>query len=141
MANTRKIVAEFLGVFLIGVLVGVLLTYCFTDTQLVTVMSHWNNPDTLEARINAKYAQDYQLTPQELDKIKPLTRKLAQDLYRVRHQFGLDVIGTLSRDHAAIAMQLSPEHRAAYEAKMAKITTQLDTLLIDDQSSPSPDQK
>jgi uncharacterized membrane protein len=137
MANTRKIIAEFVGVFLIGALVGALIMYCFTDTQLITVMSRWNNPGALEARIDAKYAKDYQLTPDEIEKIKPLTRQLAQDLFKVRHQFGVDVIATLNRDHAAIAAQLSPEHRASYEEKVTKRTQELNDLLLGDQSSPA----
>ncbi len=141
MANTRKTVAEFAGVFLIGVAVGIMVSYCFTDTQLVTVMAHWNDPDALEARIEAKYATDYQLTPEEMSKIKPLTKQLAQDLYKIRHQFALDIIGTLARDHNAIAKQLTPAHRAVYEAKMAGRATQLESLLLGDQSSPSPGSK
>ncbi len=50
-------------------------------------------------------------------KIKPLTRQLAQDLYKVRHQFGVDILTTLNRDHAAIAEQLTAEHRAIYESE------------------------
>jgi quinol monooxygenase YgiN len=141
MANTRKIVAEFAGVFLIGVAVGILVSNCFTDTQLVTVMAHWNDPDTLQAHIEARYVKDYQLTPDEMNKIKPLTKQLAQDLYKIRHQFALDVMGTLARDHNAIAKQLTPEHRAAYEAKMAERNTQLESVLLGDQSSPTPASK
>ena len=141
MANTRKLVAQFIAVFLIGAVAGGLLTWSFSDNQLTTAMSHWNNPDTLEARINAKYAKDYQLTPDEIEKIKPLTRQLAQDLYRIRHQFGVDIIDTLNRDHAAIAAQLTPDHRASYEAKMTDRTGKLSATLLGDQSSPAPVQK
>jgi hypothetical protein len=124
MANNRKIV-----------------NYCFTDTQLVTAMARWNDPDALEARIEAKYTKDYQLTPEEINKIKPLTRQLAQDLYKIRHQFALDVMDTLARDHYAIAKQLTPAHRALYEAKMAERSTRLESVLLGDQSSPTPASK
>lgn len=138
MANTRKLVAEFVGVFLIGAVAGGLLTSSFSDTQLVTAMSNWNNnPDTLEARINAKYVKDYQFTPEEMEKIKPLTHQLAQDLYRTRHQFGVDIMGALNRDHEAIAAQLTPEHRAVYDAKMTERMDKLNALLVGDQGSPS----
>ena len=141
MANTRKLVAQFVGVFVIGALAGGMMSYSFSDTSLATAMSHWNNADAMEARINAKYAKDYQLTPDELDKIKPLTKQLAQDLYKIRHQFVVDIIDTLNRDHAAIAAQLTPEHRAAYEAKMTDRTSKLNTALLGDQSSPTQGQK
>ena len=141
MANTRKLVAQFVGVFVIGALVGGLLTNSLSDTSLTTAMSHWNNADALEARINAKYANDYQLTPEELEKIKPLTKQLAQDLYKIRHQFGVDIVDTLNRDHAAIAAQLNPEHRATYEAKMTDRTGKLSAALLGDQSSPTQGQK
>ncbi len=141
MANSRKLVAEFIGVFLIGALAGGLLTSSLSDTPLTTAMSRWNNPDLLESRINAKYEQDYQLTPDEMAKIKPLTRQLAQDLYKVRHQFGVDILTTLNRDHAAIAEQLTAEHRAIYESKMTDLTSKLSTDLLGDQSSPTPNEK
>jgi hypothetical protein len=141
MANTRKLVAQFVGVFVIGALAGGLLTNSLSDTSLTMAMSHWNNADALEARIYAKYASDYQLTPEELQKIKPLTKQLAQDLYKIRHQFGVDVVDTLNRDHAAIAAQLNPEHRAAYEAKMTDRTGKLSAALLGDQSSPTQGQK
>jgi hypothetical protein len=74
-------------------------------------------------------------------KIKPLTKQLAQDLYKIRHQFGVDIIDTLNRDHAAIAAQLTPEHRAAYEAKMTDLTGKYNAALLGDQSSPTQGQK
>jgi hypothetical protein len=138
MASNRKIIAEFVGVFLIGAAAGGLLTYSFSDNQISSVMSHWNNADTLEARIDAKYINDYQLTPEEMTKIKPLVHQLAHDLYTLRHQFGVDVIDIMSRDHDAIAAQMTPEHRAAYEKKVAERTDQLRTLLLGDQGSPAP---
>jgi AmiR/NasT family two-component response regulator len=48
MANTRKLVAQFVGVFVIGALVGGLLTNSLSDTALTMAMSHWNNADALE---------------------------------------------------------------------------------------------
>ena len=141
MANTRKLVAQFVGVFVIGALAGGLITYSVSDTTLATAMSHWNNADALESRINAKYANDYHLTPEEMDKIKPLTKQLAQDIYKIRHQFGVDIVDTLNRDHAAIAAQLTPEHRAAYEAKVNDRTNKFGAMLLGDQSSPAQGQK
>jgi hypothetical protein len=141
MANTRKLVAQFVGVFVIGALVGGLLTNSLSDTSLTTAMSHWNNADSLETRINTKYANEYHLTPDEMEKIKPLTKQLAQDLYKIRHQFGVDIVDTLNRDHAAIAAQLTPEHKAAYEAKMSDVTGKINAALLGDQSSPTPGQK
>jgi uncharacterized membrane protein len=141
MANTRKLIAQFLGVFVIGALAGGLISYTFPDTSLATAMSRWNNADSLESRINAKYANEYHLTPDEMEKIKPLTKQLAQDIYKIRHQFGVDMVDTLNRDHAAIAAQLTPEHKAAYEAKMTDVTSKISTALMGDQSSPSQGQK
>jgi hypothetical protein len=141
MANTRKLIAQFLGVFVIGALAGGLISYTLPDSSLATAMSRWNNADSLEARINSKYVNEYHLTPDEMEKIKPLTKQLAQDIYKIRHQFGVDMVDTLNRDHAAIAAQLTPEHKAAYEAKMTDVTGKISTALIGDQSSPTQGQK
>jgi uncharacterized membrane protein len=141
MASSRKIIADFIGVFVIGALAGGLITWCYTDTQLTNFMSRTNNPDVFVARVNKKYVEDYHLSPEELAKIQPLIHQMAQDIYKVRHQFGLDIISTLDNYHAQIAAQLTPEHRALYEAKMAERKQQLSALLLIDQSSPSTEQK
>jgi uncharacterized membrane protein len=141
MASTRKIIAEFIGVFLIGAVAGGLITWCYSDTQLTSFMSRTNNPDALVARIDKKYADEFHLTPEEMAKIQPLTRQMAQDLYKVRHQFGVDILSTLDNYHAQIAQQMTPEHRAAYEAAMADRKKKLSLLLLPDLSSPAGEQK
>jgi uncharacterized membrane protein len=71
MRPTRKIIADFIGVFLIGALAGGLVTWSYTDTRLFTFMSRTNDPDSMVARINKKYADEYHLTPDELNRIQP----------------------------------------------------------------------
>lgn len=141
MCPTRKIIADFVGVFLIGALAGGLVTWFCTDTQLSMFMSRTNDPDAFIARINKKYVDDYHLTPDELNRIQPTVREMAQDIYRVRHQFGVDVMATLDAYHQKIAEQLTPEHRVAYEAAIAERHKKLTSLLLPDQSSPSQGSK
>jgi uncharacterized membrane protein len=141
MRPTRKIIAEFIAVFLIGTLAGGLVTWNVTDTQLSTFMSRSYNPDSLVARLSKKYADDYHLTPDELTRIQPTLNEMAQHLYQVRHQFGLDVMGTLDKYHGEIAAQLTPEHRAAYEKAVAERRMKLNSLMLPDQSSPSQGSK
>jgi len=141
MASSRKLIAEFIGVFLIGALAGGLITWSYTDTQLTNFMSRTNNPDVLVARMNKKYAEDYHLSPDESARIQPLIQQMAQDLYKVRHHFGVDIISTLDNYHAQIAAQLTPEHRALYQAKMAEREKQLSNLLLSDQTTPGPEPK
>jgi uncharacterized membrane protein len=136
MRITRKIIAEFVGVFLIGGVAGGLVTWKFTDRDLSMFMTNTNNPDNLAMRINKKYADQYHLTPDELNRIQPDIKEMAQAIYQVRHQFGLDVITTLDKYHAQIAAKLDPDHRDAYEKAMADRHAKLSTLLQPDQSSP-----
>jgi len=141
MRPTRKIVVEFIGVFLIGALAGGLVTWSYTDTQLSMFMSRTNDPDSFVARINKKYADDYHLTPDELNRIQPTVKEMARQIYQVRHQFGLDVMATLDEYHEKIAAQLTPEHRAVYEKAIAEHDKKLNSLLLLDQSSPSQGSK
>jgi uncharacterized membrane protein len=141
MCPIRKIIAEFIAVFLIGVLAGGLVTWSVTDTQLSSFMSRTNDPDALAARLSKKYADDYHLTPDEVDRIQPTIREMTQHLYQVRHQFGLDIMATLDEYHQKIAEQLTPEHRAAYEAATAERKKKLGNVLLLDQSSPSQGSK
>jgi uncharacterized membrane protein len=142
MRPTRKIVADFIGVFLIGGLAGGLVTWSVTDTQLSTFMSRAaNKPDSIAARLSKKYADDYHFTPDELNRIQPIINEMAQQMYDVRHKFGVDIMATLDKYHEQIAEQLTPEHRAAYEAAVAEKRKKLNNLLLPDQSSPSQGSK
>ncbi|HEY0256679.1 MAG TPA: hypothetical protein VGC39_04480 [Candidatus Methylacidiphilales bacterium] len=139
MRSTRKIVADFVGVFLIGALAGGLVTWSYTDTQLSSFMTKAaDKPDAMVVRINKKYTDDYHLSPDELDRIQPLIKDMAQHIYQVRHQFGADMVQTLDSYHTQIAAQLTAEHRAIYEAAMAERKKKLSALLLLDPSSPNP---
>jgi len=141
MRLTRKIIADFIGVFLIGALAGGLVTWSFTDTRLSTFMSRTNDgPDNMVARLNKKYADEYHWTPDEISRVQPQVKEMAQHLYQVRHKFGLDIMATLDEYHPKIAAQLTPEHRAAYEKVTAERKTKLANMLLD-QSSPSQETK
>jgi uncharacterized membrane protein len=132
MRPTRKIVAEFIGVFLIGSLAGGLVTWSYTDTQLSSFMSRSNSPESMVARINLKYESDYNLTPEELNRIQPDILAMARHIYLVRHQFGLDILSTLDEYHHKIAAQLTPEHRAAYEAAQEARKKKMTAMLLPD---------
>lgn len=136
MRSTSKIAMEFAAVFLIGAVAGGLVTWSYTDTQLSTFMSRTNDPDNWVARIDKKYVDDYHLSPDELQSIQPDVKQMAQAMYQVRHQFGVDVITTLDKYHAQIAAKLTPEHRALYEKGIADKRNKLSTLLMLDQGSP-----
>jgi hypothetical protein len=101
-------------------------------------MSRSNDPaESIVARITKKYADEYQLTPDELNRIQPEIKEMAQHIYQVRHQFGVDIMATLDDYHQKIAEQLTPEHRAVYEATIAEHRKKLAGLLLPDQSSPT----
>ncbi len=130
MRPTRKIVAEFAGVFLIGSAVGVLVMWDLTDTKLIQFMSKTNDPDSvIVARLNQKYAKEYNLNPEELERIQPLLKEMAQHVSQIRHQFGADMLTTLDTYHQKIAEQLTPEHRDAYLKATAERRKQISNLL------------
>jgi uncharacterized membrane protein len=141
MRPTRKIIAEFIAVFLIGALAGGLLTWNFTDTQLTTFMSRANDPDSMVARMNKKYTDEFHLTPDELSRIQPQVKEVAQHLYQIRHRFGVDILATLDTYHQNVAEQLTPEHRDAYLKVVGERRDKLGTILLPDQSSPSTGSK
>lgn len=132
MRPTRKIVAEFIGVFLIGGLAGGVLTWAYTDTQLSSFMTRSNSPEGLVARISSRYETDYHLTPEEMQKIQPDIAAMARHIYLVRHQFGVDILSTLDEYHGKIAAELTPEHRAIYEAAQADRKKKMTAMLLPD---------
>ena len=141
MRLTRKITAEFIGVFLIGALAGGLVTWSYTDTRLSTFMSRTNDPDSMVARIDKKYADEYHLTPDEQSRIEPLTKEMTRRLYQIRRQFGVDVIATLDDYHGKIAEQMDPTQREAYEKANEERKKRMSVMLLPDQSSPTQEQK
>ena len=67
MRPTSKIIIDFILVFIMGALAGGLLTWKYIDTSLsgtnlTTFMSRTNDPDSMVARMNKRYVEEYHLT-------------------------------------------------------------------------------
>jgi hypothetical protein len=139
MILTRKIVGEFAAVFLIGVVVGSLIMWdVASDTELTKLMSKTNDSDSvMVARINKKYVDEYHLTPDEIDRIQPLVKEMAQKMSHIRKQFGTDIITVFTDYHEKIAAQLTPEHRDAYLKASAERKKQISEALKIDQNTSS----
>jgi len=144
MRFTRKLIIDFVLVFVMGALAGGLLTWKIIDaslsSNLSTFMSRTNDPDSMVARLNKRYVEDYHLTPDEMNRIQPVFNEMARNIYQVRHQFGVDIMATLDKYHQKIAEQLTPEHRKDYEKAIAEHKTKLASMLLD-QSSPTEGSK
>jgi hypothetical protein len=142
MRASRKLIGEFVAVFLIGVIVGGLFVWDYTDTALSQFMSRTNDPDSVIVnRINQKYTTEYHLTPDELNRIQPLVREMAEHTSQIRRQFGVDILANADNYHEKIGQLLTPEHRAAYEKANQERKKQLSALLLPDQDSPDQAQK
>jgi hypothetical protein len=131
---SRNVTVTFLFVFLIGTVVGGLLVKAFQDIRFSQFLVHTADPKSMAARINQKYATEYQLTPDEMTKIEPLTQQMTQQLYLTRRQFGVDIIATLDDYHHRIAEQMIPEHRAAYEKANVERRKRMSSMLLLDQA-------
>lgn len=135
MAFPGKITALFLAVFLVGALAGAFTQSAFTDTKLKDFMMHTNDADSNAKRLELKYVKEYQLTPEEQARVNPLIREMTQHLYQLRSKFSTDILTTLNTDHKKIAEQMSPEHRAIYQQKIAAKEKQTASMLF-----PGPSQ-
>ncbi|HUB66354.1 MAG TPA: hypothetical protein VL981_02575, partial [Candidatus Methylacidiphilales bacterium] len=129
--------------FLIGAVSGGLITWSLTEkspTDISTFMTKTNDRDqVIVDRINTNYAHDYSLSPEELARIQPLVKAMAQHTTQIRHQFAADFIATFEENHAKIAAQLDPPHREAYLAATAKKDKELRVMLgIDSAPSDGP---
>ncbi len=131
MLPSRKITAAFIGVFLIGAIVGGLIMMDYTDVRLSRFLNRTGDPNAMALRINQKYADDYELTTDEQNRIAPLVKEMAQHLYQERHQFGADILGTLDEYHRKIGEQMTPEQRAAYEKANDERRKRMSSLLSD----------
>jgi uncharacterized membrane protein len=161
MRPTRKIIIEFVGVFSVGALAGGLVTWNYTNTELSVMqfpappsveshptesplsrfMSHTNDPEAMVARMSKKYADEYHLTADEQNRIRPLLEEMAQHTYQERRQFGLDIMATLDDYHGKIAAQMDPDHRVAYEKACAERRKTLSSMLLLDQNSTAQESR
>jgi hypothetical protein len=136
MLPSRKIVAAFVAVFVLGGGVGALIDSTFHDARLTKFLTSTGDPASMAARINAKYAKEENLSPDELARIAPLTQQMTQSLYQERRQFGIDIISTLKEYHQKIGDQMTPEHRQAFEqANQEREKRMSGLLLLEDASA------
>jgi hypothetical protein len=132
---SRKIGAAFLGVFLIGAVVGGLLVTAFQDMRLPRFLTQTGDPKTMAARINQKYITEYHLTADEQARVAPLVGEMTQKLYVTRRDFGVDIIATLDDYHRKIGDQMTPDHRLAYEQANEERKKRMSAMLLLDSSS------
>jgi len=138
---SRKIAAAFIGVFLIGTVVGALVMMDYTDKRLSRFFNNTSDPGSMATRINQKYITDYQLTSDEQTRIAPLIKEMTQQLYQERRQFGTEVIGTLDEYHQKISEQMTPEQREVYSKVNEERKKGLSSLLLSDPTLSTQRQK
>jgi len=134
---SRTVTAAFIGVFLIGVVVGGLAMMDYTDTRFSKFLNHTGDPGSMAARINQKYVTDYHLTPEEQKQIEPLVQEMTLHLNQARHQFGTTIITTLDDYHVKIAEKMTPEQREAYAKANADRKKWMSDLMLADPASDS----
>jgi len=137
----RKVTASFIGVFIIGVVVGWLNATNLANTKFAGFLNRTNDPVSMVNRINQKYITEYQLTPEEQARIAPLTKEMAQHLYQLRHQFGTDIIATLDEYHQKVAEQMTPEQREVYAKANEDRKNRMVSLLLADPATSNQSQK
>jgi hypothetical protein len=139
MKPSRKVVAAFVAVFVMGAIVGVLNESLFYDMRFPRFLSGTNDPASMTTRINQNLVKKYNLSDDQQKKIAPLTQAMAQRLYQLRRQFGADFIATLDDYHEKVAAEMTPNQRADY-AKLNEERRKraMDMLLPDQAPAPSP---
>ena len=142
MRLSRIITGEFAAVFLIGVVVGGLVMWDVVvwnypaNSGLTNFMTKSNDSDSVMVdRINQKYVKEYHLTPDELNRIQPLVKEMAQHMSHIRRQFGIDIISTLKEYHQKIGDQMTPEHRQAFQLANQEREKRMSALLLLDDAS------
>ncbi len=139
MLPSRRLSITFAAVFLIGIAVGALVMWDLSDVDMTQFMSKTNDPnDVMVKRITDKYVNTYHFTPDEMTRIHPLIVEMAQNVFQVRHDFGVNMLAAFDASHARIAAELTPEHRAVFEKATADRRKQLTVLLLDKNSSTHP---
>jgi hypothetical protein len=114
MLPSRKLAATFFAVFALGAVVGGLVVYNMGTTRFSTFLDRTSDPDSLAQRIDKKLAAQYHLDDGEQQRISPITREMAQDLFQERRDFATKVLATIDESHAKIAAQMTSDQRAAY---------------------------
>jgi hypothetical protein len=136
MPISRRIIAAFIGVFLIGAVAGGLVEQTFRDARLSSFLSRTENPDRLESHITQRLSHDYNLSAAEQARINPLTKEVAQQVYQERRQFGANVLDLMDTYHKKVEASMDPDHRPAYEQDIRKRQQKLADLLLLDANPP-----
>ncbi len=130
MLPSRKLVAAFTGVFIIGGIVGALLFWTFQDARLSHFFYLTSDPKSMAARIGTKYAKECSLTPEEQTRIAPLTAEMTQHLFNIRRQFGIDIVSTLKDYHQKIGEEMTPDHRQIFQQANEDREKRMSSLLL-----------
>jgi hypothetical protein len=128
-----KVSASFVGVFLIGALVGGMLLTSFSDMRFSRFLTHTGDPGTMAKRINQKYLSELHLTTDQEARIAPLTAEMTQHLYVTRRQFGVDIMATLDDYHRKVEEQLDPQQRGVFEQENEDRKKRMSAMLLLDQ--------
>jgi hypothetical protein len=127
---SRKVSAAFIGVFLVGTLVGAMLVVAFQDMRFSHFLVSTSDPKSMAERINQKYVKDFGLSSSEQQRIVPLTQEMTQRLYMIRRQFGVDIIATMDEYHQKIGAEMTAEHRTAFESVNLERRNRMSAMLL-----------
>lgn len=140
MSYPSKIRGLFLAVFLLGALAGGVATHYYdaSTQQFSQFLNKVSDPDAATGRVLKRYAERYQLTSDEINRITPTVKNMTARAYQERCQFGTDMMSILDSSHAEIAQLLDPTHRDAYQKHWEERRKELAaTLLIKTNAPPT----
>jgi Spy/CpxP family protein refolding chaperone len=118
MNKPWKVVLAFLGVFVAGAVFGGFISlrvsrqFGFGGKE----GRHESSMDQFVPMILHRYADRLELTPEQLDKIRPIVQSTGEELRRLRRTNFTETIAVAERMHEQVTAILTTEQRTKFEA-------------------------
>ncbi len=108
MSQNWKVVLAFAGVFAAGVVFG------------ATLGSRWIKFERLEKRpplnerMLARFESELELTPAQVEKLRPITKRMEAETHRMRREAAINYRNAMDAFSQEIGMNLNPEQRELF---------------------------
>jgi len=111
--SPRQLLTYLAAIFLLGAAAGTVGGYSWGKRTI----ARWPDRSKMREKIQAKITTEFKLTPEQVSKLSPLLDSHMEELDKLNQEHHRQIGASMSRQRERIAAILTPEQRAAFEAK------------------------
>ena len=108
MSRTLKVILAFTGVFLAGMVFGGALGSRWMD------FGRLKKRPPLNERILERFRTDLELTPEQVEKLRPVSKRMEAETHRMRREAAVNYRNAMDAFSQEIGVHLTPEQRQKF---------------------------